>query len=519
MSSNTIVAIDFGTSNTIVAVQTETSITLWDFDTLTRTFAQVPVVPSLGYIQPRHQGWLWGEQVRQLDLSLHKTNRYWHSFKREMVAQVRSPDRRIDGEVIDSCTVAEKFLLTLLEKLIKDGISIDHLVFSAPVGAFSGYRQWFYQFSQHLSQNLALEPTVHLVDESTSAALGYATTQPQTLVMVIDFGGGTLDISIITTIEIIAEKQALQAEVLAKADAFIGGVDVDEWIAHHWLSRQRIDRTNLTEAEWLQLLAQAEQTKITLSTVPQVQGTDNFGYNLDCSLDRAELTAILENHLFLEQVRQTLDEALEHALIKGIPKSAIQQVLLVGGSCLLSPVQNLVCAYFGQTKVQLDRPFTAVALGALTVVSQAWVADYLHHSYGIRLWEPFSKNYQFYPLFAKGCKYPARTSEPLILQAAIADQTTIHLEIGELMETRELTYDRTGKMTTAQLLNQRDFRSLTPEYQATTRLDLDPPAQIGIDRLALEFYIDGDCNLYLTVKDLLTQQILVDNQSIGAQLR
>jgi len=508
---NTVVAIDFGTSNTIVAVQRGESVSLWQFAGLSRLWGNIPLVPSLGYMQPRQQGWLWGEQVRQLDISVLKTNRYWHSFKREMVAQVRPPDRRIDGELVNSATVAEKFLTTLLAKLLKDGISIEHLVFTAPVGAFSGYRQWFNHFTRQLELNLAIKPTVHLVDESTSAALGYATVQPETLAMVIDFGGGTLDISIITTIEIVADKQALQAEVIAKADALIGGVDVDSWIAQYWLSRKGISRAQLTEAEWWQLLQQAEQAKIALTHTPFLVG--------EYSLDRQELTDILESHLFLDHLRQTLDEALEHALRQGITKSAIQQVFLVGGSCQLSPVQDLICAYFGKAKVRLDRPFTAVALGALTVAHQAWIADYLHHSYGIRLWEPFSKNYHFYPIFPKGTKYPARSPEPVILQGAIDGQTTIHIDIGELMETNygEITYDQAGKMTSAQLLNHRDFRSLT----GTTAIPvhLDPPAQAGVDRLALEFAIDQHRNLSVTVKDLLTQQVLLDNRSIGSPLR
>jgi molecular chaperone DnaK (HSP70) len=494
------IAIDFGTSNTVVAVQKGADQIIWQFPAITREFSTpqgaVAVIPSLGYAQPRRRGWLWGEPVRQLPAETKQSHRYWYGFKRELVADARSPARLIDGEMVDSSLVARRFLEHLLGELRRSQVNTDQVVFTAPVGAFSGYVQWFRKLAEHLQI-----PQMRIIDEATAAALGYALVQPNSLVMVVDFGGGTLDISIVRTIEIIAEKQALQAEVLAKADAYIGGIDIDQWIAEYWVGKQ-------TTAE---ILTIAEQVKILLSQ--QEQGEIN-GY----ALSRRELTQILEERLFLEQLRHTLDEALAIAWHRGISKPAIEQVLLVGGSCLLPPVQDLVCAYFGTKRVKVDQPFTAVAKGALALLANSWVSDYLHHSYGIRLWEPYTKQYQFYPLFKKGTKYPTQLATPVILQTANDGQTVIHLDIGEIADTAlgEVSYDAQGKMTSTTLLKQSDFHPLTgtAEQLQTLTIPLEPAGQIGRDRLEVYFAIDSDRRLLVTATDLATGQLVLDQHPV-----
>ncbi len=492
------IAIDFGTSNTVVAVQKGTEQIIWQFPAITREFSTpqsaVAVVPSLGYAQPRRRGWLWGEPVRQLPAETKQSHRYWYGFKRELVADVRSPARRIDGEMVDSSLVAQQFLEHLLSELRRSQVSTDQVVFTAPIGAFSGYVQWFRKLAESLQIN-----QMRIIDESTAAALGYALVQPNSLVMVVDFGGGTLDISVVRTIEIIAEKQALQAEVLAKADAYIGGIDIDQWIAEYWVGKQ-------TSAE---LLTTAEQVKILLS---QQELVEIGGY----SLSRRELTQILEERLLLEQLRHTLDEALAIAWQRGISKPAIEQVLLVGGSCFLPPVQDLICTYFGRKRVKVDQPFTAVAKGALALLANSWVSDYLHHSYGIRLWEPYTRQYQFYPLFRKGTKYPTKLETPVILQTANDGQPAIHLDIGEIADTAqaEVSYDARGKMTSTTLLKESDFHSLTNSLQQlqTLTIPLEPCGKIGQDRLELYFAVDGDRRLLITATDLVTGELILHQQ-------
>ena len=62
---------------------------------------------------------------------------------------------------------------------------------------------------------------------------------------------------------------------------------------------------------------------------------------------------------------------------RGIFKEDIRYVLLVGGTSLMPSVQRTLKQYFTDTAVRSDKPFTAVAEGALQVAAGFGLDDYL----------------------------------------------------------------------------------------------------------------------------------------------
>jgi len=474
----------------------------------------------LVYVSGKQQ-FLFGQQaVQQAGTALQEqdhSKRLFQGFKRDIVANFRSPDREIDGQHYDVEAIAEIFLMELWQRLRSQNIEPTQLILTVPVGAFEAYLNWFHRFADKIQV-----PNLQIIDESTAAALGYAVTRPNALVLVIDFGGGTLDLSLVRTAPINEKSQVTKAEAIAKSDAYIGGIQI-------------------REVDWLKILKLAEQIKIKLSLVTEVTETwlDEQMIAREMSLTQAELTDILEQNQMLEQLREAIDEVLTLALNKGTSKAAIEQVLLVGGSCQIVAIQQLIISYFGKSKVKLGKPFEAVAHGALVLGQAIAIEDHLHHSYAIRLWEPYLNQYSFYTLFEKGTKYPCQRSEPLILQAAIAGQAEIWLDIGEVADISqaEVTYDGSGRMTSSQLLKQSDFRSLAinsrnvprhnsdPNYKVMNQTQsesnqvcmarLEPLGQLGSDRIAVDFAIDERRVLIATIKDLLTDKLLINQQAIA----
>jgi molecular chaperone DnaK (HSP70) len=529
----TVVAIDFGTSNTAIAIlltdcdRNIAAPKTLRFDRISHGFetneGTAWLVPSLVYVLNAETGeFLFGEKARSQYLLENQSKRFFQGFKRDIVASFRAPARELDGKLYDAEAIAEIFLTELWRRLILQDIHPTQLIFTAPVGAFEGYLNWFSKFAERLKV-----PNFQIIDESTAAALGYAITRPNALVLVIDFGGGTLDLSLVRTAPIAnatSHQQVTKAEAIAKSDAYIGGIDIDRWIAEHFLRQLGITRSQIGETSWLSILEIAEQIKIKLSVVQEVCEiwVDENMISQELRLNQDELTEILEQNQMIEQLREAIDEVLVTGLNRGISKAAIEHILLVGGSCQIVAIQQLIMSYFGKSKVKFGKPFEAVAHGALVLGQAIAIADHLRHSYAIRLWEPYLHQYSFYTLFEKGTKYPCQRHEPLILQAAIAGQTEIWLDIGEVADIAqaEVTYDNAGRMTSSQLLKQSDFRSLVANRK---KLDvdqvcvakLDPSGQLGCDRISVNFEIDDRRVLIATVRDLLTAQVLIDRHAIG----
>jgi molecular chaperone DnaK (HSP70) len=521
----TAIAIDFGTSNTIVSIlepDTQAATTI-RFSSLSRVFnlgetigksADIATIPSLVYIANDRQI-IVGEKVRSQRLGLLQPQRFFRAFKRDLAADFQPPARTIEGEVFNSHRVAIEFLTQIWQEILAANIEPSLVIFTVPVGTFERYLDWF--------KDVAIElklPTVKFVDESTAAALGYAVQRPGSIVLVADFGGGTLDLSLVRTSPLGANEVKLQAEVLAKTDIYVGGEDIDRWIIEDYLIQLGSDRETIGEVGWQNLLAIAERLKIRLSNNDEARESwldeDTF-MSYDLSLSRSQLEDILENRQLLEQFRSAIDEILTLCLRKGIQKSEIEQILLVGGSCQIQAIQQLFIAYFGKQRVQLHKPFEAVAHGALALTQIAGLEDYLRHGYCIRLWEPYTRTYNYFPLFEPGTKYPCQREEPLTLQVAIEGQTEIRLDIGEIAEitTAEVTYDADGRMNSSPVNKQSQYRSLERERDSVCLARLELPGELGVDRIAVAFAVTEHRILVATVTDLLTNKVLVREGSIA----
>lgn len=83
------------------------------------------------------------------------------------------------------------------------------------------------------------------------------------------------------------------------------------------------------------------------------------GMNFVITVSRRTLEGLCAD-LFIS-ISETLNQALSQAKL---PPSAIQEVLLVGGSAKMPKVVDLVTNYFQQAPVPLDNAIELVALGA-----------------------------------------------------------------------------------------------------------------------------------------------------------
>jgi len=199
---------------------------------------------------------------------------------------------------------------------------------------------------------------------------------------------------------------------------------------------------------------------------------------------------------------------------RGIFKEDIHYVLLVGGTSLMPSVQQTLKTYFTDTAVRADKPFTAVAEGALQVAAGYGLEDYLVHSYGIRHLDESTNTHIYDEIIPMGSRYPTETPVEVMLGAAHANQRDVEFVIGEIntdsVAMIEVKYEDGQAVFVAQANTQgQQIIPLNPDSK--TLAALIPPGQPGAERLRAEFSVDARRQLRLTVTDLQSSKALLQD--------
>ena len=208
-----------------------------------------------------------------------------------------------------------------------------------------------------LAARLAGLPVKRLINEPSAAALyhSYVTGQTEAKLMIIDFGGGTLDVSVVDCFAHIIEIAAIAG------NNRLGGNDIDRAIVAHFCRESGLDWEGLSPDLRARLLSLAEAAKIKLSRDPAgacmlVLQTEEDSYSL--SLSTAVLRQICQP--IFEQVREVISRAVKDS---GIPLSAVDDVVLVGGSSQLGVFVDYLEDLFSKRPTLADCPEHIVALG------------------------------------------------------------------------------------------------------------------------------------------------------------
>ncbi len=527
-------AIDFGTSNTVVArwnTATEQAETLFLPGVSLRMGQNPDLIPSLLYVEnaAQHQV-LVGQQVRDRGLDIQNDPRFFRGFKRGIGAPVQGFLPEIDGQSIRFEQVGQWFLSTLVNQLKATYADAgEALVLTVPVDSFEPYRQWLGQVCQDLRVD-----QVRMLDEPTAAALGYGKAEADT-VLVVDFGGGTLDLALVQlehsrvaqtkpmgfilkwgdkNLADSASQRPRIARVLAKAGQNLGGTDLDHWLMDYFAIAQDLPQTPLT-----QRLAERLKIQLSLQTkATEVYFNEDTFESYELSLDRAEFETILSARHFFERLDDSMTQVLQQARRKGITAENIDAVLLVGGTSLIPAVQTWVQQYFDSAKISSSKPFEAIAQGALQILQGTDVKDFLYHSYGIRHWNRRLNAHSWHTLIQPGQPYPMREPVELILGASAEGQPSIELIIGELGQESggtEVYFDGDRLITRTLSANQGQVQPLNDREGARSIAKLDPPGFPGSDRIKVLFRVDEGRSLRITVEDLLTQDILLTDRVVA----
>lgn len=513
-------AMDFGTCNTVLARwnpatrQVET-LRLGDMSKVYRyrppggnlapgEVRESTVVPSLIHYGENNT-LRAGAAVENAGLTEHRGTFRWVKLE---ILKGNNRSRRINGELIAPRQAADDLVSQVLLAAAGQG---EDLVITVPVEAYDPYVDWLQAAVLQIYRG-----TVRMIDEATACILGYDTHVHEGEVYVLfDFGGGTLDVSVVKTLDL-AAGQTCSCMVLGRAGEEIGGSLIDQWLLSALQQAQQLDDQDMADVG-AALLHGVEQAKIRLSggeaAVEINQFNDLSGRLISHTCTDRDLRRLLETgrddlggRSLYQLVSLTVDRALETAQEKyGTRKSEIKAVFMAGGSSLLLGVAEVVRNLFADRPLHCENPFEAIARGACRYAGED-INLSLVHEYCLRSWHRERQDYELVPVVPKGTRYP--TEGPVskkYINAACDGATRLGMVVIERsnMVRPEIVYEMSGGGLKAVQTLRRDeiaLRELNPGDREF--IHAVPPCTIGKPRFVAGFGVDANKRLTLSLKDL-----------------
>ena len=286
-------------------------------------------------------------------------------FTTEEVKRKMGSDERIrlGGEDYSPQEVSALILRHLKEEAEKAlGTPVTEAVITVPA-----YFNAIQRRATHEAGELAGLTVRRLVNEPTAAALAYGLDRPdvEEKIVVYDFGGGTLDVTLLELSEGVLDVLA------STGNDRLGGKDFDERLMQLLHDEcQRATEIDLFSTLRLKqrLKGAARKAKEELSSLESTSVImDNIGIapsgeflDFEYVVSRASLEGLVRDLVLSTQAQ--LDEALG---VKGLVPGDVDKILMVGGSTRVPCVRQFVSEYFGGRPLLGElSPDEAVALGA-----------------------------------------------------------------------------------------------------------------------------------------------------------
>jgi molecular chaperone DnaK len=254
----------------------------------------------------------------------------------------------------------------ILQKIKKDaeeflGDTVDKAVITVPAYFDDNQRQ----ATKDAGAIAGLE-VLRLVNEPTAAAFAYGLDKVgKTLnTLVFDFGGGTLDVTVME----MSEEGVFEVKSTS-GDTQLGGTDMDkvlvDFLVDEFKKLESIDLSKDTVA-MQRLNEAAEKAKIELSTtletdinLPFLTANDQGPKHFNFKLTRSKLESLVQS--IIERCKHPVEQAIEDSKLS---TGEINKVILVGGPTRMPAVQKFVEELTGQKIERGVDPMECVAMGA-----------------------------------------------------------------------------------------------------------------------------------------------------------
>lgn len=168
-----------------------------------------------------------------------------------------------------------------------------------------------------------------LINEPSAAAIACHEEEFETFV-VFDFGGGTLDVSVVDCFENVVSICSIAG------NNQLGGIDFDKAIAMHFCQQNKIDYNSLLRAEKESLFLAAERVKIALQDNEEATMSLSIRGKLYSVKITNEILSLISKPI-LDEIREVIRRAVKDS---GFVPSDIDRMIMVGGSSYMPIVRD-----------------------------------------------------------------------------------------------------------------------------------------------------------------------------------
>jgi len=208
-----------------------------------------------------------------------------------------------------------------------------------------------------------------LIEEPKAAALAYNFRSQLMLgekILVFDFGGGTLDITLFHVVE--KDDERIKLQVISEGgEAYHGGDNIDEAIFEKCLEliREKTGSAELSPENNAELIARAREVKERLSGVKSFRIP--FTFCIPPFVEQITREQFEElNRSFIDKTRKLVLKALRECYIGPVSADSIDRVLLEGGSSQMPWVKEMLTDIFSsEDKIYTsEKPALDISIGA-----------------------------------------------------------------------------------------------------------------------------------------------------------
>src|SRR5436309_2742040 len=373
----------------------------------------------------------------------------------------------------------------ILQKIKRDaeaflGETVDKAVITVPAYFNDNQRQ-----ATKDAGEIAGLQVMRIINEPTAASLAYGLdkVQKDLKIMVFDFGGGTLDVTLMEMGGGVFQVKS------TSGDTQLGGTDMDntlvDYVLQEFKKQSGLDIRS-DKAAMMRVREAAEKAKIELSNVitteinlPFLAYDSGTGpKNLVLNLSRSKLEDLLRP--IVERCKSPMLQALQDAKLA---PSEVDKIILIGGPTRMPMVRQFVATVMGKEPERGVDPMEAVVLGAdiqgaiITgdVATDILLVDVTPLTLGVEVLGGLKE-----PLIDRYTTITTKKSKVFTTAADYQTAVTIHVVQGE--------------------------RSMAADSVSLGMFNLTgiPPAPRGVPQIEVTFDIDANGILNVSAKDMAT---------------